>query len=92
MNRYDNISYLLGVSMAKEKIAITIDEQFLTELDRLVAERVFQNRSQAIQLALSEKLQKMKKNRLIRECSKLNPEEEKAMAEEGIGKDSEWPE
>lgn len=42
--------------MAKEKIAITLDEEFVGELDRLVGEHVFQSRSQAIQEAVSEKL------------------------------------
>jgi metal-responsive CopG/Arc/MetJ family transcriptional regulator len=32
-------------TMGKEKIAITLDEGSIGELDRLVNERVFQNRS-----------------------------------------------
>jgi metal-responsive CopG/Arc/MetJ family transcriptional regulator len=39
--------------MRKEKIAVTLDREFIGELDRLVGERVFQNRSQAIQQAVS---------------------------------------
>lgn len=31
--------------MGKEKIAITLDEQFIGELDRLVNQHVFQSRS-----------------------------------------------
>lgn len=42
--------------MGKEKIAITLDKEFIGELDRLVSEQVFQNRSQAIREAVSEKL------------------------------------
>jgi len=79
--------------MGKAKIAITIDEEFLSELDRLVKAHFFQNRSQAIQNAVSEKLSRMKQSRLSLECAKLNPVFEKAMAEEGIGEDvSQWPE
>ena len=37
--------------MSKTKIAITLDEQFVEDIDRLVNENVFQNRSQAIQQA-----------------------------------------
>ena len=37
--------------MSKTKIAITLDEQFVEDIDRLVSENVFQNRSQAIQQA-----------------------------------------
>lgn len=78
--------------MGKEKIAITLDEEFIGELDRLVDEHVFQNRSQAIQEAVSEKLVRMKRNRLAIECEKLDPPFEKAMAEEGLNEDvSQWP-
>ncbi|OGP62189.1 MAG: CopG family transcriptional regulator [Deltaproteobacteria bacterium RBG_13_47_9] len=79
--------------MGKEKIAITLDEEFICELDRLVHQHVFQSRSQAIQEAVSEKLLRMKHSRLSLECAKLQPAFEKAMAEEGIAEDmSQWPE
>ena len=79
--------------MGKAKIAITLDENFIGELDRLVGEHVFQNRSQAIQNAVSEKLTRMKFNRLSIECAKLEPAFERAMAEEGLAEDlSQWPE
>jgi len=78
--------------MGKGKIAITLDEEFVCKLDRLVNEHVFQNRSQAIQEAISEKLLRMKHNRLTIECAKLDPAFEKAMAEEGLAEDvSQWP-
>ncbi len=78
--------------MGKGKIAITLDEEFVGELDRLVSEHVFQNRSQAIQEAVSEKLLRMKHSRLTMECSKLDPAFEKAMAEEGLAEDvNQWP-
>ena len=79
--------------MGKTKIAITLDEEFIGELDRLVGERVFQNRSQAIQEAVGEKLTRMKRSRLSMECAKLEPAFERAMAEEGLAEDvSQWPE
>lgn len=79
--------------MGKEKIAITLDEEFIGELDRLVNQHVFQSRSQAIQEAVSEKLLRMKRSRLANECAKLQPAFEKAMAEEGMAEDmSQWPE
>ncbi len=79
--------------MRKEKIAITLDEGFIGELDRLVNQHVFQSRSQAIQEAVSEKLRRMKRSRLATECAKLQPTFEKAMAEEGMTEDvSQWPE
>jgi len=82
-----------GKEMGKEKIAITLDEEFIGELDRLVKRHVFQNRSQAIREAVSEKLLRLKRSRLAIECSKLDRVTEKAMAEEGMTEDvSQWPE
>ncbi len=79
--------------MDKEKIAITLDKRFVSELDRLVDKHVFQNRSQAIQEAVSEKLLRMKRTRLAEESAKLKPEFERAISEEGFIEDMEqWPE
>jgi metal-responsive CopG/Arc/MetJ family transcriptional regulator len=79
--------------MGKTKIAITLDKQSIGELDRLVKEEVFQNRSQAIQVAITEKLLRLKKTRLIDESSKLEPAFERKLAEEGLSTDvKEWPE
>lgn len=80
-------------AMSRSKIAITLDEGMLDHLDHLVASRVFPNRSCAIQQAVAEKLKRLERTRLARECAKLNPEFEKALAEEGItGELTEWPE
>ena len=79
--------------MARAKIAITLDEAVLGELDRLVARRAFPNRSQAIQEAVTEKLNRLAKRRLEQECAKLDPAFEKALAEEGMSEElTEWPE
>ncbi len=79
--------------MSKEKIAITLDERFVGELDRLIDEHVFQSRSQAIQEAVSEKLLRMKRTRLAEESTKLEPSFERAISEEGFTKDMrQWPE
>jgi len=50
----------------------------------LVKGKKFPNRSKAIQVAVIEKLQRMEKSRLAVECSKLDPVEEKRLAEEGM--------
>ncbi len=79
--------------MGKEKIAITLDERSIGELDRLVEENVFRSRSQAIQEAVSEKLERLKKTRLAAESAKLSPPFERELAEEGLAEDvKEWPE
>ncbi len=78
--------------MGVNKIAITLEEKTIRQLDRLVKKRVFPSRSRAIQEAVHEKLQRLEHTRLARECAKLDPEIEKAMAEEGMSEDStKWP-
>ena len=78
--------------MARSKIAVSLDEQTLRQLDRLVAEAIFPNRSQAIQVAVQEKLMRLQQGRLARECAKLDPAFEKSLAEEGLAEDaSAWP-
>ena len=79
--------------MPKLRIGITLDEESVQRLDRLVEASVFENRSQAIQQAVDEKLERIDRNRLALECAKLDPTFEKALAEEGLGEDLEaWPE
>ena len=79
--------------MARSKIAITIDEGMLSQLDDLVRRKVFNNRSQAFQSALEEKLSRLNRRRLAVECARLDPRYEKAMAEEGMSEElGEWPE
>ncbi len=79
--------------MAAQKVAITMDRRLVAELDGLVAEKVFVNRSQAIQAAVKEKLARMRRIRLAHECAKLNPAQERAMAEEGMSEElAQWPE
>jgi len=76
--------------MPASKIAITVDEKTLKEVDRWVRERRYPNRSRAIQAALEEKLRRQHRRRLVEEAAKLDRAEEQAMAEESIGDDS-WP-
>ena len=50
-------------------------------------------RSSANEEAVEEKLSRLKRTRLARECSKLDRSSERALAEEGLSKDlSQWPE
>ena len=78
--------------MATTKVAVTIDTDLLAELDQLVAQQIFPNRSKAIQEALQDKLVRMRRIRLARECAKLDPREEQALAEEGMEQElPAWP-
>jgi len=79
--------------MPTSKVAITLDEETLKKLDRLVGEEKFPNRSRAIQEAVEEKLSRMDRTRLIRESAKLDPDYEQKLADEGLAEDfEEWPE
>jgi hypothetical protein len=67
-----------------------LDEEQSVRL-QLVKKQVFPNRSRAIEEAVTEKLARLEKSRLAQECAKLDPEFEKALAEEGLSEDlAEW--
>ena len=79
--------------MPKSKIAISLDEIVVKNIDRLVRQKDYQNRSQAIEEAVREKLTRLDRSRLTREVLKLDPKFERALAEEGLSQDQmEWPE
>jgi metal-responsive CopG/Arc/MetJ family transcriptional regulator len=79
--------------MAAGKVAISMDRSLLRRLDRLVRQAVFRSRSEAIQKAVAEKLERLDKTRLARECAKLSPAEDRNMAELGLVQEvAEWPE
>jgi Arc/MetJ-type ribon-helix-helix transcriptional regulator len=81
------------LAMASVKVAITLEEDTLRQVDSLVARRVFPNRSRAIQTALHEKIERVEGNRLAAECAKLDSKFEQSLAEEGLGVDAaSWPE
>ena len=79
--------------MPRSKIGISLDEKTLSRLDHLVDLEFFPNRSQAIESAVSEKLDRIERTRLARESAKLDPDFEKALADEGLTEElAEWPE
>ncbi len=79
--------------MPRAKIAITLSRDLLSRLDRLVIEGALPNRSRAIEEAVLDKIERITRDRLARECAKLDPQNEQDLAEEGMdGELSEWPE
>jgi metal-responsive CopG/Arc/MetJ family transcriptional regulator len=75
------------------KVAVTIDRDLLTRLDRLVKSRRFPSRSRAVQEAISEKLARLEHSRLAEECAKLDRVSERKMADEGLSDEAaQWPE
>ncbi len=82
-----------GHTMPKSKIAVSIETSLVGRIDQLVGSGRFANRSQAVQVAIEEKLARLDRTRLARECAKLDPTFEKTLAEEGLSEElAEWPE
>ena len=78
--------------MATAKVAVSLRRSTVDDLDRLVAEGVYPSRSRAIQEAVDESLSRHTRDRLARECMKLSPDGEAALAEEGMDSEAEeWP-
>ena len=79
--------------MSAAKIAITMDGSLVRKIDTLGRRKVFANRSRAIQEAVREKMERYDRTRLSRECRKLDPKYEQALADEGLSSEvAEWPE
>jgi metal-responsive CopG/Arc/MetJ family transcriptional regulator len=78
--------------MRTTRIAVSIDKELLDRLDRLVRNQRFPSRSRAFEEAIREKLERLDRRRLARECAKLDPQYEQRLAEEGFAADmQEWP-
>ena len=78
--------------MSTAKVAITIDQATLTKLDRLVKIKMFPSRSKAIQAAVKDKLARLDRSRLARECAKLDPKFEQTLTDEGLSEELDlWP-
>ena len=72
------------------KIAITVNEKWLCDIDRMIEEGRYPNRSGAIQTALALLTERANRARLRRELAKLNPAEEQSWADQGLA-DASWP-
>ncbi len=79
--------------MPKRKVALTLDAKLVQRVDALVSSQRFKNRSQAVEAALLEKLQRLGRTRLAEECAKLDRTVEQRLADEGLAATGEtWPE
>jgi len=74
-----------------QKIAVTLDRRAVADLDRWVKEGKYPNRSRALQSAVNILSEREKRTRLVRELAKIDPKEEKQLAEQGLG-DRAWSE
>ena len=78
--------------MAAAKVAVTIDQRLLREVDRWVADGEYPNRSKAIQDAIL-RLREARRSRhsLLAELAKLDPAEERGLADEVFVAETPWP-
>lgn len=77
--------------MSASKVTISIEANLLKKVDHLVKTRIFPSRSQAIQAAIEEKLSRLDRDRLAKECTKLDKSFEQSLADEGLaGEVEEW--
>jgi metal-responsive CopG/Arc/MetJ family transcriptional regulator len=78
--------------MGSAKIAISLHRDALRRLDQLVESGEASSRSKLIQEAIEEKLGRLDRQRLARECAKLDPQSEQALADQGLAEDlATWP-
>jgi metal-responsive CopG/Arc/MetJ family transcriptional regulator len=78
--------------MSVAKVTISLDQNLVSKVDRLVQSRLFANRSQVIQVAVEEKIARLEKTRLAEQCARLDPAEEQALADEGLAAEAaQWP-
>ena len=66
-----------------------MEQNLLEELDQMVQNKIFPNRSKAIQEAVVEKISRINRSRLAMECAKLDIKFEQSLAEEGMSMESE---
>ncbi len=79
--------------MRTTKVAVSLNRESVEKLDRLVKNQVYPSRSSAIQEAIDEKLTRLERVRLAKECANLDPAAEQALAEEGLSQElTQWPE
>ena len=78
--------------MPAAKVAISIDEQILQEIDRWVAAGEYPSRSQVMRAAITVlREQRARRGTLIEELAKLDPVEERALADEFLAAETMWP-
>ena len=78
--------------MPTAKIAISLDKEILKTVDQLVDRKIYTNRSRAISEALQEKIARLGRGRLAKECAKLNRKAEQGLADEGLSSElKNWP-
>lgn len=77
--------------MASAKVAVTIETKLLQEVDRWVASGEYANRSRAVQEGLrSLREKRSRRRRLLRELARIDPREERGLADEVLRDEIPW--
>ena len=77
--------------MPTAKVAVTIDTDLLQEVDRWVRSGEFPSRSRVVQAALDQlRGQRARRKSLVAELAKLDPVEERRMADEWLPGEIDW--
>ena len=83
----------MGKSKSTITVTLTLDDNLIASIDREVQKALYPDRSLAIQEAIERRYGLRDKSFLERELAKLDPIEERRMADEFLPRDeSEWPE
>jgi Arc/MetJ-type ribon-helix-helix transcriptional regulator len=78
--------------MPTTKVAVTIDAELLEQVDRWVKQGEFPNRSRAIQAGIAQLMEQRERHEsLLAELARLDPIEERAVAEEWLSGETSWP-
>jgi Arc/MetJ-type ribon-helix-helix transcriptional regulator len=78
--------------MPVAKVAINIDEHVLREIDRWVSAGEYSSRSQVMQAAIAVlKEQRDRRRALLEDLTKLDPLEERSLADEHLAAEATWP-
>jgi Arc/MetJ-type ribon-helix-helix transcriptional regulator len=79
--------------MARCRITVTVDVQLVAEVDGWVRAGEFASRSQAISSALREfRRRRARRNSMLQELARLDPAQERALAEEWLAGEVSWRE
>lgn len=77
--------------MRAAKVAVTIDQDLLSEVDTWVRDGDFPSRSGVVQVALARlREERARHGSLLGELAKLDPAEERLMADEWLGSEVDW--
>jgi metal-responsive CopG/Arc/MetJ family transcriptional regulator len=71
--------------MVKKRIVVEIASELLVKLDHFVDQQRFAGRSEFIEAAVVRQMRRLRRDRLAEACLRLDADEERGLAEEGMG-------